>query len=60
MTWFIFIGQIELIASRRLKPKLANIKRQLQIQNVIEDKNNRNVIDFLKGISNNLNLKFFF
>lgn len=57
MAQFIFIGQIELIVSgnQRPKPKLASIKRQLQIQNVIEDKNNRNTIDFLKGISYNLN-----
>ncbi|KAL4136166.1 hypothetical protein QTP88_007730 [Uroleucon formosanum] len=51
------LGQIELIVSgnQRPKPKLASIKRQLQIQNVIEDKNNRNAIDFLKGFSYNLN-----
>ncbi|KAL4119402.1 hypothetical protein QTP88_012211 [Uroleucon formosanum] len=51
------LGQIELIISgnQRPKPKLTSIKRQLQIQNVIEDKNNRNTIDFLKVISYNLN-----
>ncbi|KAL4143748.1 hypothetical protein QTP88_006039 [Uroleucon formosanum] len=44
------LGQIELIVSgnQRPKPKLASIKRQLQIQNVIEEKNNTNTIDFLK------------
>ncbi|KAL4135615.1 hypothetical protein QTP88_007213 [Uroleucon formosanum] len=53
----IELRQIELIVSgnQRPKPKLASIKRQLQIQNVIEDNNNRNTIDFLKGISYNLN-----